>query len=48
MKKKSVAELIGERNTMFAKREQINIRMNEISDKVQAENRPITEVEKRE
>lgn len=48
MKKKSVAELISERNTMFAKREQINIRMNEISDKVQAENRPITEVEKRE
>ena len=48
MKKKSVAELISERNTMFAKREQINIRMNEISDKVQAENRPISEAEKRE
>lgn len=48
MKKKSVAELIGERNTMFAKREQINIRMNEISDKVQAENRPMSEAEKRE
>lgn len=48
MKKKSVAELIGERNTMFAKREQINIRMNEISDKVQAENRPMTEAEQRE
>lgn len=45
---KSVAELIGERNTMFAKREQINIRMNEISDKVQAENRPMSEAEKRE
>ena len=45
---KSVAELIGERNTMFAKREQINIRMNEISDKVQAENRPMNEAEKRE
>ena len=45
---KSVAELIGERNTMFAKREQINIRMNEISDKVQAENRPMTEEEQRE
>lgn len=45
---KSVAELIGERNTMFAKREQINIRMNEISDKVQAENRPMTEAEQRE
>lgn len=48
MKKKSVAELISERNTMFAKREQINIRMNEISDKVQAENRPMCEAEKRE
>jgi HK97 family phage major capsid protein len=46
--KKSVAELISERNTMFAKREQINIRMNEISDKVQAENRPMTEAEERE
>ena len=45
---KSVEELISERNTMFAKREQINIRMNEISDKVQAENRPMTEAEKRE
>lgn len=48
MKKKSVADLISERNTMFAKREQINIRMNEISDKVQAENRPMSEAEKRE
>lgn len=48
MKKKSVAELISERNTMFAKREQINIRMNEISDKVQAENRPMSEAEQRE
>ena len=48
MKKKSVADLINERNTMFAKREQINIRMNEISDKVQAENRPMTEAEQRE
>lgn len=48
MKKKSVAELISERNTMFAKREQINISMNEISDKVQAENRPMSEAEQRE
>ena len=48
MKKKSVAELISERNSMLAKREQINIRMNEISDKVQAENRPMTEAEQRE
>lgn len=45
---KSVAELISERNTMFAKREQINIRMNEVLDKVQAENRPMTEAEQRE
>ena len=45
---KSVEELISERNPMFAKREQINIRMNEISDKVQAENRPMSEAEKRE
>ena len=48
MKKKSVTELISERNTMFAKREQTNIRMNEISDKVQSENRPMTEAEQRE
>ena len=48
MKKKSVSELISERNTMFAKREQINIRMNEISDKAQAENRPMNEAEERE
>lgn len=48
MKKKSVTELISERNAMLAKREQINIRMNEISDKVQAENRPMSDAEKRE
>lgn len=45
---KSVSELISERNSMFAKREQINIRMNEITDKVQAENRPMNEAEERE
>lgn len=48
MKKKSVTELISERNAMLAKREQINIRMNEISDKVQAENRSMSDDEKRE
>ncbi len=48
MKKKSVTELISERNALLAKREQINIRMNEISDKVQAENRPMSDAEKRE
>ena len=48
MKKKSVTELLSERNEMLAKREQINIRMNEISDKVQAENRPMSDAEKRE
>lgn len=37
--KKSVTELLGERNEMLAKREQINIRMNEIDDTAQAENR---------
>lgn len=48
MKKKSVTELISARNTMLAKREQVNIRMNELSDKAQAENRPMSEAEKRE
>lgn len=35
--KKSVTELLSERNNMLAKREAINIRMNEIVDKAQAE-----------
>lgn len=37
--KKSVTELLSERNSMLAKRETINIRMNEIADKAQAEKR---------
>lgn len=37
--KKSVTELLSERNSMFAKREQINIRMNEIDDAAQAAKR---------
>lgn len=37
--KKSVTELLSERNNMLAKREAINIRMNEIADKAQAEKR---------
>ena len=37
--KKSVTELLSERNNMLAKREAINIRMNEIEDKAQAEKR---------
>ena len=39
---KSVAELISERNSMFAKREAINISMNEIMDKAQAEKRELS------
>lgn len=37
--KKSVTELLSDRNSMLAKRETINIRMNEIADKAQAEKR---------
>ena len=37
--KKSVTELLSERNSMLAKRETINISMNEIVDKAQAEKR---------
>lgn len=37
--KKSVTELLSERNAMIAKREQINIRMNEIDDTAQAAKR---------
>lgn len=37
--KKSVTELLSERNSMLAKREQINIRMNEIDDAAQAAKR---------
>lgn len=39
---KSVSELITERNSMFAKREQINISMNAIMDKAQAEKRELS------
>lgn len=39
---KSVAELINERNGMFAKRETINISMNAIMDKAQAEKRELS------
>ena len=39
---KSVAELISERNSMFAKREAINISMNAIMDKAQAEKRELS------
>lgn len=45
---KSVSELLSERNAMLAKREQTNIRMNEVTDKAQAENRPMNEAEQRE
>ena len=37
--KKSVTELLNDRNSMLAKRESINVRMNEINDKAQAEKR---------
>lgn len=40
--KKSVSELISERNAMFAKREQLNISMNAIKDKAEAENRELS------
>lgn len=39
---KSVSELISERNSMFAKREAINISMNAIMDKAQAEKRELS------
>lgn len=39
---KSVTELLTERNNMLAKREAINIRMNEIADKAQAEKRELS------
>lgn len=40
--KKSVTELLNDRNSMLAKREAINIRMNEIADKAQAEKRELS------
>ena len=39
---KSVTELLNERNAMIANREQINISMNAIADKAQAEKREFT------
>lgn len=39
---KSVTELLTERNNMLAKREAINIRMNEIADKAQADKRELS------
>ena len=43
--KKSVTELLNDRNSMLAKREAINIRMNEIADKAQAEKRELSSEE---
>ena len=42
---KSVTELLTERNNMLAKREAVNIRMNEIADKAQAEKRELSSEE---
>lgn len=44
-KEKTVTELVSERSAMIAKREQINIAMNEIADKVAAEKREMTQEE---
>lgn len=41
-KEKTVTELVSERSAMIAKREQINISMNAIADKVAAEKREMT------
>ena len=43
--KKSVTELLSDRNSMLAKREAINIQMNEIADKAQAEKRELSSEE---
>ena len=43
---KSVTELLTERNNMLAEREVINIRMNEIEDKAQADKRELSAEEK--
>ena len=40
--KKSVSELLQERESLIQKRESINISMNEIADKVAAEKREMT------
>lgn len=44
-KEKTVTELVSERSAMIAKREQINIAMNEIADRVAAEKREMTQEE---
>ena len=46
--KKSVTDLLGERNEMLAKREAINIRMNEIADTAQAAKRELSSEENME
>ena len=43
--KKSVTELLSDRNSMLEKREAINIRMNEIADKAQEEKRELSSEE---
>lgn len=40
--KKTVQELIQERNSLLAKREAVNIRMNEIADKAKSEKRELS------
>ena len=44
---KSVQELINERNGMLAQREAINVSMNAIMDKAQAEKRELSAEEKK-
>lgn len=46
--KKSVTELLNDRNSMLAQRESINIRMNEIADKAQAAQREFSSEENME
>lgn len=48
MKKKSVIELLNDRSAMITRREQINIRLNEIDDTVNAEKREKNNAEKSE
>ena len=48
MKKKSVIELLNDRGAMITRREQINIRLNEIDDTVNAEKREKNDAEKSE
>jgi HK97 family phage major capsid protein len=48
MKKKNVIELLNDRSVMITRREQINIRLNEIDDTVNAEKREKNDAEKSE